>query len=119
MEIVVEFAVSAGSALDRKEIAAGKRPAGAPEFTVTVFIDERHNGKANKSVEIAVMGHQTLAEFEDAVLQHHFVNLPDYALILGGHELKEDEARLEDLGVVPRCTIHAGLYWCFHHVDEH
>lgn len=82
----------------------------AAEFQVRVCVDERGNGKPNTAFSMAVLGTQTLAEFEDAVLTGHLVNLEDYALVLGSKELKDDNATLDALGVTPDCTIHAGKY---------
>ncbi|KZP17365.1 hypothetical protein FIBSPDRAFT_865033 [Athelia psychrophila] len=59
---------------------------------------------------MVVRGTQTLAEFEDSVLLAHFINLPDYALVLESKELKDDGATLDALGVFPGCTIYAGEY---------
>lgn len=97
------------TALDRKEISAGKRPAAA-EFTVRVSVDERGNGKANMTFPMVTRGTQTLAEFEDSILLAHFINLPDYALVLESQELKDDSATLDSLGVFPGCIIYAGEY---------
>jgi hypothetical protein len=43
-------------------------------------------------------------------MNRHSVNLSNYALILMGRDLKDDNAFLSDLGFVPGCTVHAGKY---------
>jgi hypothetical protein len=72
-------------------------------------IDERLQGTKPKTLKVPVVANQTLAEFEDDVLNGHMINLSNYALILMGHEVKDDHAFLGDLGFVPECTIYAGI----------
>ena len=84
-------------AIDRSEITAGKKPARA--FNLTVSIDERAQDVQPKKFEVNVVADQTLAEFEEDVLNRYTIDLSNYALILMGNEVKDDHALLVDLGI--------------------
>ena len=105
------------SATDRSKVTAGKKPEKAAEFPVFLSLDERLQGSEPEKFEVPVVANQTLAEFEDNVLRLHAINLSNYALVLMGRDVKDDHAFLSDLGFVPECTIHAGCYFPFFHLD--
>jgi hypothetical protein len=73
-------------------------------------IDERQRDGKPRAFKVSVRDDQTLPEFEEGVMNRHSVNLSNYALILMGRDLKDDNAFLSDLGFVPGCTVHAGKY---------
>ncbi|KZP20335.1 hypothetical protein FIBSPDRAFT_1044972 [Athelia psychrophila] len=74
---------------------------------ILVSVDDRIEDAEGSRIGVVVRLDQTMGSFKELLLNRHSFHCAEHSLILNGHELKDDEQTLGDLGVVRGCTVHA------------